>query len=67
MAEVREAAPRCARCGQDGAPLVVNDSGTSLCLGCVEELGEAAEVDPTAVAMLRTLTAAERQTRSPRN
>jgi hypothetical protein len=59
VAEVSGQAPACTRCARDDAPLVVNDAGSSLCLGCVDELGEAAEVDPDAVAVLRVLTAAK--------
>lgn len=68
MAEaVTTAAPRCARCGADEAPLVVNDSKTSLCLRCVDELGGAAGVDRNALEVLRLLTAAKRQAAATKN
>lgn len=51
----------CSRCGRDDAPLVVNDAGSSLCLGCCEALGDDAKVDPNALAVLRVLTMAKRE------
>lgn len=54
---VVEQAPRCSRCGRDAASLLVADSGP-LCLGCVEQVGDASGVDPEAVAALRALSGA---------
>jgi hypothetical protein len=50
----REKIRRCSRCDRDDQPLLVADAGP-LCLACVDELGEAAGVDPEAVAVLRVL------------
>ena len=59
MAEVIEPAPTCSRCGSDDEPMVVNDRGESLCLGCAEALGEQSGVEVEAVALLRLLASAK--------
>lgn len=50
-------APHCSRCDRDDQPLLEADAGP-LCLGCVEEVGEAAGVEPEAVEVLRALVSA---------